>query len=179
MSLEALAYLGEVIGAVAVVISLIYLAVQIRQSTQAQRTENYTRALERVANMQALWSQDESLSVLLAKGADDISRLSPPERIRFTYAFLEAFGAFEFMYHAYQDGVIPEKVWSRWSVTVAWWLSTPGVRDWWYNLPVTFTADFTEFVEKILADNPSDPAAMQRWREFISGGPNGRDPKTL
>ena len=169
MTLDALANIGEVVGAIAVVVTLIYLAVQIRQSTQALRTENYTRALERVANMQALWSQDEGLSVLLAKGADDIGRLTPPERIRFTYAFLEAFGAFEFMYHAYQDGVIPEKVWTRWSVTVAWWLSTPGVQDWWHSLPVTFTEDFTEFVEGILADNPSDPAAMQRWREFVSG----------
>ena len=132
-------------------------------------TENYTRALERVANMQALWSHDEELTVILAKGVEDIHRLTPPERIRFTYAFLEAFGTFEFMYHAYQDGVIPEKVWTRWSETVAWWLSFKGVRAWWRHLPISFTADFAEFVEEILENNPTDPGATQRWQDFIAG----------
>ena len=175
MSLEALAYLGEVIGAVAVVVSLVYLAVQIRQSTQAQRTENYGRALERISNIQALWSHDDDLSALLAKGAEDSAKLSPPERIRFTYAFLELFGAIEFMFHAYKEGAIPEKVWARWSETVAWWMSLRGVQDWWRHLPVSFTADFVEFVDGILADNPFDPKAMERWSKFISGEPDGRD----
>ena len=48
MDLEALANLGEVIGAAAVVASLLYLAVQVRQRTKAQRTENYARAGSRV-----------------------------------------------------------------------------------------------------------------------------------
>ncbi len=48
-NLESLANLGEIIGAVAVVVSLIYLAVQVRQNTHAQQTENFSRALDRVA----------------------------------------------------------------------------------------------------------------------------------
>jgi len=50
--LQSLANIGEIIGAITVVLSLIYLAIQIRQSTQAQRTENYSRALDRLAAMQ-------------------------------------------------------------------------------------------------------------------------------
>jgi hypothetical protein len=41
IDLQSLANLGEVIGAVAVVASLLYLAVQVRQGTKAQQTENY------------------------------------------------------------------------------------------------------------------------------------------
>ena len=40
-NLESLANLGEIVGAIAVVVSLIYLAVQVRQNTQAQQTENF------------------------------------------------------------------------------------------------------------------------------------------
>ena len=43
--LESLANPGEIIGAVTVVVSLVYLAVQVRQNTQAQQTENFSRAL--------------------------------------------------------------------------------------------------------------------------------------
>ena len=77
MNLESLANLGEVIGAVAVVVSLIYLAVQIRQSTESQRTENYARALDRLSAMQSLLSQDDELSQLFAKGVHDVSVLAP------------------------------------------------------------------------------------------------------
>jgi uncharacterized membrane protein len=52
MDLQYLANLGELVGAVVVVLSLIYLAVQVRQNTQAQRTENYSRALDRLAAIQ-------------------------------------------------------------------------------------------------------------------------------
>jgi hypothetical protein len=66
--LQTLANIGEIIGAVTVVLSLIYVAVQIRQSTQAQRTENYSRALDRLAAMQSSLSQDDKFSLIFSKG---------------------------------------------------------------------------------------------------------------
>jgi hypothetical protein len=48
MALQDLANLGEVIGAIAVIVSLIYLAVQIRENTQAMRraaTQDIIRSL--------------------------------------------------------------------------------------------------------------------------------------
>ena len=53
MDLQSLANLGEFIGGAAVLVTLGYLALQIRQNTQSIRTENYARALERVSAMQA------------------------------------------------------------------------------------------------------------------------------
>jgi hypothetical protein len=40
MNLQSLAYVGEIIGTVVVILSLVYLGVQVRQNTEAQRTEN-------------------------------------------------------------------------------------------------------------------------------------------
>jgi hypothetical protein len=45
LDLETLANLGEFVSAIAVVVSLVYLAYQVRQSTHSLRTENYARAL--------------------------------------------------------------------------------------------------------------------------------------
>jgi formate-dependent nitrite reductase membrane component NrfD len=57
MDLQSLANIGEIIGAVVVVLSLVYLAIQVRQNTQAQRMENYARALERLAAMAGVYRQ--------------------------------------------------------------------------------------------------------------------------
>jgi hypothetical protein len=111
--LESLANLGEIIGAIAVVVSLIYLAVQVRQNTQAQQTENFSRALDRVAAMQATLSQDPATSVIFSKGVSEPSKLTPQERMRFTWVMYELFGAFEFMFLASEADAIPEEVWQR------------------------------------------------------------------
>jgi len=168
--LQTLANIGEIIGAVTVVLSLIYVAVQIRQSTQAQRTENYSRALDRLAAMQSSLSQDDKFSLIFSKGVLDTTNLTSQERLRFTWSLYEAFGAFEFMFHASKTDAIPEEVWSRWSAAVAWWLTFPGVQNWWASRPIPFTDSFTLFVESLLEDNPTDADSLQRYQEFISEG---------
>jgi len=168
LDLQSLADLGEIIGAVAVVASLLYLAAQVRQGTRAQRTENYSRALERVSSLQSALSQDGEVSRIFAKGVQDASRLTPLERIRFTWALYEAFDAFEFMFHTYHTDQIPDEVWERWSLTIAWWLSFPGVQAWWASRPVQFSESFTAFVESVLADNPTDQESNKRWQRFVA-----------
>lgn len=176
MNLDYLANLGEIVGAAAVVVSLIYLAIQVRQSTQSQRTENYVRALERLSTMQSILSQDGTLSRLYAKGVQDASALTAQERIQFTWSLYEAFGAFEFLFHAAEIKTVPEQVWTRWSAAVAWWLSYPGVQAWWAARPVPFTESFTAFVDATLRNNPTDPDTVQRWTDFIAGDPRRSKP---
>jgi mannosyltransferase OCH1-like enzyme len=168
--LESLAYLGEIIGAVAVVVSLIYLAIQVRQNTHAQRTENFSRALDRVAAMQATLSQDSEAAVILSKGVVEPTSLTPGERLQFTWAMYELFGAFEFMFLVSSDAAIPEEVWQRWSAAVAWWLSFPGVQTWWQIRPIPFTRRFTSYVDALLKDNPTDVQITRRYQDFLASG---------
>src|SRR5512143_1590920 len=83
-TLNGLADLGQLVSAIAVVISLVYLAHQVRQNTDSLKTENYARALERVAAMQARLSSDATFAAILTRGAVDPSRLTVEERVQFT-----------------------------------------------------------------------------------------------
>ena len=168
--LESLANLGEIIGAVAVVVSLVYLAVQVRQNTRAQRTENFSRALDRIAAIQSSLSGDSETAVVVAKGVVDPENLTPRERIRFTWAMYELFGAFEFIFLASRETAIPEEVWERWSSAGAWWLALPGVQVWWQIRPIPFTRSFTAYVEALLENNPTDPETSRRYENFVSQG---------
>jgi hypothetical protein len=170
LNLDTLANLGEFISAVAVVLSLVYLAFQVRQNTQSLRTENYARALDRVAALQARLSADPELALIISRGVLDTSSLSPQQRIQFTWAFYEMFGAFEFMYDQAQAGALPAHVWERWSATLSWWVSLPGVQSWWRGKPAPFGSGFSAFVETRLIAGPSDAAAARRWQEFLPSG---------
>ena len=169
MDLQGLANLGEFISGIVVIASLAYLAVQVRQNTRSLRTENYSRALDRISAMQSQMSRDSSFTTLFSRGVVDPSTLSPRERIQFTWWAYEAFGAFEFMFHQAQSRAIPDEVWERWSATTAWWLSFPGVREWWAAKPAPFSASFSAFVDTCLREGPVDSAAAERWQRFVGG----------
>lgn len=170
MNLEAWANLGQLISALAVVVSLVYLAFQVRQNTRSLRADTYARALDRVAAMQARLSGDSDLTSVITRGVRDTSALSPEERIQFTWAFYEMFGAFEFMYHQSQAGALPGEVWGRWSGTLEWWMSFPGVRTWWRSKPTPFSSSFSAFVEARMIGGQFDAAAARRWQEFLRKG---------
>ena len=159
VDLQSFAYLAEIIGGAAVVISLLYLAFQVRQNTHSLRTENYARALDRVAAIQAQLGQDSDLSRMLTKGVVSSEKLTSAERIQFTWCMYEIFGSFEFMFHAAETRALPDEVWERWSLAVAWWLVYPGVQEWWRARPIPFSVSFVAYVEKTLQDNPVDTDA--------------------
>jgi hypothetical protein len=169
LDLQGLADLGEFISGLVVIVSLAYLAVQVRQNTQSLRTENYARALDRISAMQSQFSRDAQFTALFSRGLVDPSTLKPQERIQFTWAAFEMFGAFEFMFHQSHARAIPDEVWERWSATAAWWLSFPGIQAWWAARPAPFSASFTDYVEASIREKPHDSAAAQRWQEFVRG----------
>ena len=169
-NLESLASLGEIVGAIAVVVSLLYLAVQVRQNTRAQRLENASRILDRTASMQGALSRDPAMSVLFSKGVSDTSKLTPQERIQFTWAMYEFFGALEFMFIAAKENSIPEEIWQRWSAAAAWWLTFPGVQAWWEVRPIPFAEGFSTYIESLLDDNPTDADLTRRYRDFLAHG---------
>ncbi len=68
MNLSDLANLGQVIGAVAVVISLIYVALQIRQNTNAVRAATAQSVHEHFASWYHFLASDESLSQVVIDG---------------------------------------------------------------------------------------------------------------
>lgn len=76
MDLDTLAKVSDFVGGIVLVISLVYLAYQVRQNTQSLRSENYARVLERMSTVQAQLSMDADLHHVFMVGAEDPARLS-------------------------------------------------------------------------------------------------------
>jgi hypothetical protein len=146
MSLDTLAKLGEFVGGAVVVVSLLYLALQARQAEQSQRSENFGRAVDRIAELLSRWADSAELTRIIAVGSADLESLEPIDRIRFGWIAYEVFGTYEFIYQQHESNVIPKYVWERYSADLNYWLSLPGIRTWWDTRVGTFTASFTALV---------------------------------
>ncbi|MDX1577750.1 MAG: hypothetical protein R3266_04670 [Gemmatimonadota bacterium] len=169
MDLPTVSMLGQAVGGFFVVVSLIYLARQVRQQSELLITENYGRVLERMSAIQSQLGTDRELSHLLVIGAQSPGALTSSERVRFSWAMYELFGAGEFMYNQAQEDALPPKVWERWKTTIAWWISHPGMQAWWEAKPSPFTSDFEGFIKDLIRGEAWDHAAIDRWETFVAG----------
>ena len=131
MTLEDLGNLGDFIGGLAVIATLAYLAVQIRQNTKLLRTsgEQTTRS-DSTATI-ALAAQSPENAAVYHKGLVDPSVLSPEERTHFYLLMGGSFYHLQQGYTAYRGGTQTEDTWDAQWRALQFYATQPGVRTWW------------------------------------------------
>lgn len=165
MDLNQLASIGELLGGIGVILSLLYLGFQLRDHSRGLRSETYGRSLDTLARMQERFSEDSGFAKIFNKGLADPQGLSVAERLRFTWGCTEMFGVFEYMHYQQIQGDLPEEIWVRWRETIKFWLTYPGTRAWWYGKPSPFSTQFCLFIEGCIQDGyqPEHPGAWEAW----------------
>jgi hypothetical protein len=169
MDREILEMIGTYVSVLAVVISIVALAFQVRQHTRSLGSQNYGTALDRLAAVQARLGSDPVTNNVFNRGVRDARALASDEKTQFVWILYEIFGAFEFMFDEAERGALPSHVWDRWSGTLAWWVSLPGVLDWWQHRPTPFNTRFTAFVDECIRSPRADTAMAERWQQFLGG----------
>jgi len=82
VTLDDLGNIGEFVGAIGVIVSFVYLAIQIRQNTRTIRTSNYESVMNGMREYHALIAQDGELADIYMRGSEDLSSLEPREIVR-------------------------------------------------------------------------------------------------
>ena len=152
MSLEDLGNLGEFVGAIAVVASLIYLAVQVRQNTRSVRASTYQAVVSASADINAMIAQDETLARIFRLGLADVSELTDDERMRLDFFLGQWFNMFENLYLQREHGTIDAEFFDAKRDLILRWLSQPGLKKWWNNRSYMYARRFRDFVSENLRD---------------------------
>jgi hypothetical protein len=126
MNWEALGAIGEIVGAVAVVLTLGYLAVQIRQNTAAIHMSAAEKAHDNTAEFNRFLASDEQLVELWYKGNEAPESLREGEHRRFMSMASSLFRRQEFIFFLHSEGHFPDKVWHSQAKLSRRWLSSPG-----------------------------------------------------
>ena len=127
MDLQLLANLGDAIGGLGVVVSLLYLAVQIRQNTKAVRSSSYHQAAEQTWNYCLAVAQDESLAEILAKRMAG-ENLTPAEQIRADISDQALIYGFENMLRLHEQGLVDSEIWQNFMTNSMQALSSDHIR---------------------------------------------------
>jgi hypothetical protein len=118
MTLQDLGAIGEMIGAVGVIVSLVYLATQIRQNTRAARASTNRAISEQRNEINLRFGLDPAAVDLFLRGAQHHSDLEPNERLRHTLLMRAVLGLYEDVYVQFSEGMCDSETWELAKVTL-------------------------------------------------------------
>ncbi len=158
MNWDAISATAEAVGAAGVIITLIYLAVQVRQNT-AQMSESakdarltaFEHAVEAFARHREYLTR-EGNGDLYAKGLGSYATLSDGEKFTFRAIIEEYFYAFHALFGRVREGNYDESLWQAQVESPASLLRMKGGREWWVESRYRFDTEFAAVLER-LADS--------------------------
>jgi len=156
MTLQDLGSVGEFVAALATIVTLVYLAIQIRHNTRASK-EDATRRLV-LANSDATMEmvRDEKLTEVVGKGflGED---LAFTDQLRFNGFLFSYYNQVDYAYERFREGTLDERSWNKIAKEIPIYIGSPGGIKWWARDKVRFSPEFVSYVDGALAKKPKHP----------------------
>jgi hypothetical protein len=157
MNWEAISTIAEIVGATAVVISLIYLATQIRQNNRqveeqirALRLQAYDTAGADFSSLRLHISGSPQLSSVWRRAKDSYCALEPDERAQANEMLHELMWAYQNILSRMDDGTADEVLSTLADRNIGYWMRNHGFREWWRTEQKTpYTKDFEALVDSV------------------------------
>ena len=157
MSWDAINSIIQLIGVLAVVGTLIYLAAQVRQGNVFAKLQARQRMIEQQDS--ELYAQMNDPSITYASVKD--GPLTEDEQARLSLFLIAFLRQREWEWFQYKDGVIDKASYQTYHEVIAIHLGTPRTRKWWKVLGRhAFNPEFVEQVDQLLAR--SEPSSYLR-----------------
>lgn len=156
MNWDMLAAIGEIIGAGAVVLTLGYLALQVRESARQDRRQQSRAMQEHFASLLNLLVGDEELASLFLTGISDFEGLGEVERFRFGAWMVNVLRSQEQLLHFQREGGILGYQEGSLTPALREVMMTPGARKYWETRREWFSPEFQEEVDGWIAEGGRD-----------------------
>ena len=129
-TLQDLGSLGEFVGAIGVVVSLVYLAQQMRQNTTSVRAASFNSMTENSIRIPEHSFRDADFADFLHRAERDPASLSPMELVRWNAYMTAVYRHFGNLVYQYRVGVLDWQMWQSYRDTLKKHLHTPSWRAW-------------------------------------------------
>lgn len=142
MNWEAISAFGEMVGAVGVIISLVYVGMQIRHNTKAMMATSAREAVAAMRDFNKSMVEDISIARIFRLGAEDLANLNEDERGQFGHILFNFFKTAEELHYQYLQGTLDPEIWKSWRAIVGMFASSPGFLEYWEMRKSFFTPAF-------------------------------------
>ena len=176
-NLDRVHKIGELVATIAVVISLVFVGIQVSQNNSIQR-QQATRNLSRDWSDAVASYQDPELACLYIRLGNDRASLTAQEAGQIEAVIWRIYKVYEQLQYQHEQGMIDDSVWSGFRRLIETEASFEPFRVWWGGYQKTFSPRFRGFLDAIMNETPVDseayfssmkcdtPVGKDYWREY-------------
>lgn len=147
MDIMELGAIGELVGGVAVIASLVFVGIQVRQNNRLVANSVAQAARDETSNMFRTLSADPETTHFYLDGlSEDYS--DPRDRIRFDMIVAQVFRGSEGLYQRYEEGELSREMFESYERTFAPIFRQPGGLACWGRRHQEFTPRFIEYIDR-------------------------------
>ena len=147
MNLEAVNALAQLIAAIGVIVSLFYLATQIRQNTRSMRAVLVDSLAHSLIDLLSPQAYDVQAIRAFAAAVEDWHGVTEEDRARSLSFMFPTFKLFENAWFQQRQGTLDKQQWEGWDAYIRMYYHRPGVKTWWSLRKMAFAPGFRNYLE--------------------------------
>lgn len=156
MTIMEIGAIGEFVGAIAVVVTLVYLAIQMRQNTNALKLNVARSVTEELQDMFSLAASNRALAEIIVKASGQ-SEWQGVERARYHAFTNNLVRVYENAYLQSRAGVMDLAHWEGMTRMMIDYTSMPAFQGFWEVRKHWMSDDFQEYMDSAVVPTPPKP----------------------
>jgi hypothetical protein len=150
---------GELVGAVAVVATLAYLAIQIRQNTKVARAGTRQTLADAMQRLGSDVVENDDIARIITDGMAG-EKLERHEVFRLQCRCFRDLRFFDNALYQCKEGLLTNEEWAGIRMNLALVMQFPAYRGYWDNFQIMFSSEFRDELNSILgSESPVDVGA--------------------
>jgi len=146
---EAISAIGQIVGAIGVVVSLIYVATEVRNSARATQLASRRSISEIFTSLSRQLAEHPDLRELYYRGLHDFESLEGTDLVGFAQVMLQLFRAYEEAYYGHLEGDVDPRLWRGWEAAMRDINGYPGVQAYWRSRSHWYSEEFAKYINQL------------------------------
>src|SRR5690348_1533464 len=167
MNWEAINAVSQFVSSIAVVLSVLYLGLQVHRSTRIAKVAAQDAAASAFRDVTNTFMENAEMSRIWGAGLERIETLSLEDQARFFHAIHQFLKALETIHFHYLNGLMDKQLWIGWEELLRHYARAPGVVQYWQRRSPLFSARFRDYLNQL------EPASDRRTVGNLLGSDQG------
>ena len=156
LKLSDMAHIAEIVGAVVIVVSLIYVGIQVNDSTRAVRSATANETTAAMSAWYVTVGSSEQATRVFYDGMTNPESLSNQELTQYIYMSHGLFLEYQAAFYLSQEGTLDLRLQQSLVNTIAGVREMPGFLKYWQQRRDLFEPGFREFVDDLIANGATN-----------------------
>jgi len=163
MTLETLYFITQIVAVGAILISLVFVGIQMRDANRLARAQMHHQIADGFTQLMQLVVDDSDDFFEAFYSAEAYQRLNRSKLETFNARQLAAWKYYENVYYQHKNGFVADEYWQSTTRLMVVLINREGIRYWWDARKNTFALEFVSLVDNLEApDMPVDMKTLGR-----------------